>query len=1310
MAVNVSNPTSAAGRVSVGEALKGRAQFLRQNLTFLKEIASTPGARTPLSAHPDPDSGTVRAMRDIYMAHADLLKTKTIVDHEWPLPKHPDQATPLCTLRYKGLLLRPVGEKAKGNSVSSSRTFGGAKLPLSEIRALLVGLGPEVVSQALKTKIFTRGTVEGFEARLKLLTGKTVKSIYRSPGFPEGHGARMALLERLLPMDVELLPDWHGGEGGDLVEMLKQNVAITAKSSAGAPYWRPKGDVMPEVFHVLEMVVKHLKDGSLDELLRQQPELFLIECKNKEDRYDLDKLETKTRPYFNPPAHWNLLASFLHQAASHALYKVGSGKRTWNAYGWSAAHGGITRLVEEVKMRYREGQRGWGYVYGDDGDIYFVAKGTLYRVSPDVKQMDSCVDFDTLRLTYDYILHSFSRRYGPNTFWANVARALLALLETPRIVVSGTQLYTKQSDGLMSGVVGTTLFDTVKSAVAYSSLLENHDHNPSLLLNEEHVTRWMLENHGLVIKPGTWEPESMDLDVEPCGVARDGTLVGPERALYGSGKFLGIQYVHVAGPKHSEWIPYLPDEDWASAILAPRDSTLGEKVSNTCLERLAFDRIRGYLVTGAIFSSRVRNALLYWVDKIPGEVILMQPQGTTPPEGILFGEEGEKWEYPTPEFVPSMKWVWDIYATPGNEYGEAPTPIFRPDVLEQVSELRAEDRRIRISVKNGETKIEAYAPKEVELPEILPQALKPEKPELKTAWRGAVPARAVDPVQRVALPGTGAPPRDLAKPEQTDEQAVLYDLQRRPKERLLDQLVDEADLKPLSSYAGAVDGVKVQIPPSMIAREQPNPVVHPPTKRGLLPPVTTPRVAPVVVTVDLPEFAFVKALPALPGEAVGHILNASGLAVKYEAKPSYVFVGEPRQSVAVVTTTVYLGALGGVGIPHAQVTKPSYWKVAMVIKARSKEEAKMTFWSEVLRRNKDRFSEVVKQREKKDWSFSADRERVPYSEVDGPAPTPAAHNPLDPVPALVENRAGYVEVVSTRDSIPKVPAVQEQPVAVEAVPTVVSRAPYVIYDGPILPPRGLPVPKPRSPVPKRWWDTSSDDEDALRGYENAIYDWKTRRFIPIPAAGSGSSPPPVDRSTKRGVRRREKERASSSSGVSTHSGSQSSLEVVLEPYEPPKPEKPKFEKMPPEPEGGWPEYLMVKAKYVKHSEWPLRKAFTDRYGRLPPGKRTVRGAEKTEKGESRGVTHSAQGAGGPLPSLPDLSHIPLSVLKSIVATRQNGSKKKQEGQSTRRKGRGAGQSSSPQSSSSEAQERRSPDLNRSDHKRSARKGDKGAGN
>lgn len=1232
MAINVSNPTSATGRKTVGAVLEGMAQYLRQDLAYLKALAGAPGARTPLSALEEPPSGMVESFKAQINEVIGRLPVETTNEHEWPLPKHPDGAVPLCTLRNNGVLLRPTRMKAKGNAVATSRMFGGALVPGDEIRALLASLPQDIVHQAVQSKIFTRGTVEGFEKRLALLTGKTVKSIFKSPGFPSAPAERMRLLERLLPVDTSLLPDWHGGEEADLMGMLREAVKITPAASAGAPYWRAKGEVMTDIFYVIEHCIDKLKDGKLDELLKEQPELFVIECKNKEDRYDIEKLSDKTRPYFCPPAHWSLLASYLHQAISHALYKVGGSTPTWNAYGWSAAHGGITRLVREVHRRFNEGERGWGYVYGDDGDLYFRVNRLLYRVSPDVKQMDSCVDYDTIRLTYAYILHCFQRQWGASSFWVTIVKALLEIFEKPRILISGTQLYTKPADGLLSGIVGTTLFDTVKSAVAYNSLLESHASDPSKLLNAPYVTRWMLEHHGLVIKEGTWAPEALDLNVQPCQMTEVGDLIDPHLSLYGSGKFLGVQYVHVQGPVKTEWVPYLPDVDWATAILSPRDSSLGSGLSTTARQRLAFDRIRGYLTTGAALSRSLRLALYHWLDRLPGEVVLMQPQGTTPPEGVLFGEEQDTWEYPAPEFLPDPHWVFDLYAEEGNHWDKPRTAIFSEEVMSKVNVVRQQVRKVRIEMKGDKTEIVPFVPQEVVLPQVLPEMVEVKQNVLESHWKGdSPPQRALHPEMRVALPEVGVP-FDLSVKGQTAAQARVNAELNVGKDSILHQVVDPGNVRPLKQVSRIVEGETIRIPRTMISEETGTRLVHPPTVGGFLPPVVGGSVSAVLLKNSFPTWEFVMVKNAsLPVHAAAEwILQKRRIYIIWGLPENYsrlVGEGADRVSVAESRVVLYWATMTTDNLPAHDLKEGQVWQ------GRSLKDIKLAFSTWVISQNKQGSQEAATKEAAKDWSMPADRSKVPYSFVDGPLPKPEFLNPANPLDIRFEDRSGRVRVAGA--VAPPLIAPLPAPVPAESLPIPTqaeNSLPFVeVPEGSLL-----PIRKPKSPLwfkpPKRrWWDYSSD-EDVEQGFENAYFDRrkgiyrlrpefreppipprnlkpkKNQAIVPMEVVLEPYVPPspPVDEveapAPKPAPRRSlavvaqimthtaGPEPVASSSGVSsvesTSSGEESREREPLQP-------------LPPKPEGGWPYYLVVPSRSVRQSDWPARSAFTRKYGRLP---------------------------------------------------------------------------------------------------------------
>lgn len=1092
MAINVSNPTTAVGRVSAGKLLEGRYYFLRQDLSYLKSIASGVGQRVPLSALPQPPPEIRRALlqeRDAVIASR--LPQETVNEYSYPLPKHPDGAVPICNLRVEGVPLRPTKVKCKGNAVALTRRFGSSPghPPLShELDALLTQFSREEVRETLMSVIFTAGTKLGFERRLELITSPHCRSITQVVG--THHRTQMEYLERLLPVDLSQLPDWMGGDG-DLLTLLSE-VDVTSGASAGAPYWRKKGDCLEQVFYVVELIATHIKDGTLDSLLMEQPELFLIECKNKTDRYKIEKLDDKTRPYFNPPAHWSILASFLFQGFSRALRKVGGGVATTNAYGWSAAKGGIDRLVEDVKRRFKGGERGWCYVYGDDGDVYFVVGGKLYRASPDIKQMDSCVDFDTVVLTYKYLSHVYTRAHGESRMWDMIIDALVALQRHPRIMVSGTQLYTKEADGLLSGIVGTTVFDTVKASVCYTDMLEKHAQDPSKLLNSDYVKRFLYEAYGLNMKDGTWEPELVNLDPVPAAFDQQGNILEPEMALFGTGKFLGINYVRVQGPSEPQWLPWLPEEDWRVCVLSPRmDDGVGVE-SQTARLRTQFDRIRGYLTTGAAFSPKVRRALEYWVDTIPSEVILMQPQGTRPPEGILFGE-GVEWEYPTPEFVPTWEWVFNIYATESNQFDAPKRCLFSQEVMDLVTQARLKRRKVNMKLENGEARYIPFEPKGplsigVELEAVVVH--KP--PELTTHWKGPTPKR-VDEF-RPSIPQPGLP-LDLAL-EQTKEKAIATALNVPPPPSFLN--VQEQVLLSTEAKTLIVDEPpKARLPKVMEATSQSAPkVAHSPTFGGALGPPAR-LDATLVVDYLAPLLTkFVSVPPELTVSAAAHYICRMNL-IQFKFKGENIRSNQPgltmNQNYEVVEAKLqiwrlnnehYTDAAGRLASRTIKCGDPRVVQVWHGLNMRTIREA-FAVWISV--RNKALAAPVMQEVQSKDWAAAATPSVAPYSEVKGdkrPPPPAQLYLPQCPTTVPVERSDGNLEVILP-PALPPPPNDKIRPP---------KPSPQVADAAPAPPPGPLP-PKPRLPREentevrhgRRIYVKGSDTEDSdAEMYENAI--------------------------------------------------------------------------------------------------------------------------------------------------------------------------------------------------------------------------------
>lgn len=1028
MAISVSNPTTATGRVPASKMLQGRYYFLRQDLGYLKSIASAVGSRKALSGRSPPSAEVRRKLiveRDQVVAAN--LPAQTVEDRDYPLPVHKDRTVPLCNLRVDGLPLRPDGAKARRNAVSLARRFGSkvGHPPLSlEVEALLTEFTPDEIRETLLGTVYTPGTLEGFENRLRLITAPHCKSITHVIG--ETVAVQMKHLERLLPVDVGALPNWMGGDG-DLLTLL-QDVIVTGHSSAGAPYWRKKGDCLEQVFYVVELLATHIKDGTLDTLLKEQPELFLIECKNKTDRYEIPKLKDKTRPYFNPPAHWSLLASYLFQGFSKALRKVGGGVPTTNAYGWSAAGGGIDKLIGDVKRRYGEKERGWCYVYGDDGDLYFVVEGVLYRVSPDVKQMDSCVDFDTIVVTFRYLQHVYRKAHGESRLWDMIIEALIALMRHPRIMISGTTLYTKQEDGLMSGIVGTTVFDTVKASVSYTDLLETHAHNPALLLNETYVARIMMEKYGLRLKEGTWMPERANVDPLPAAISPQGDLLNPEESLYGQGKFLGVQYVRVQGPKQPQWLPWLPDRDWTLCVLAPREEEQEAMGSATARQRTQFDRIRGYLTTGGAFSPRIRRAMEYWIDRIPAEVILMQPQGTEPPEGVLLGgDDGVEWSYPTPEFIPTWQWVFDIYADEGNKYGIEPPSLFSEEVISLVSEARLKKRRVNLRLVDGEAKFVPFEPKApltigVEMEAVTAHP----PPTLESHWKGPPPKRAEE--YPPAVPVVG-PPLDLAY-TQTLEQAVAGALNNPPPPSFL--TVDAPLLLLDEARNLIVDEPPAKIPVVMRTTTGPVPLVHHPTPGGALGPRVTldATLLQDFLSPYLTKFVSVDVSLSL-AEACSKILNQHGLQVKFKGSQHM----SPKKFEQMTKATLHVHTFRNEvymegGFKRNRCVKSPDPRVLQEWEGESMKQIREAFAIWVTEKNKTLAQPLLDLTVEEDWSAPASRAVAPYSKVIGdprPAPPPELSLPQCPATIPVEQEDGTLRIETSAPPLPPPPNEKARP-------------------------------------------------------------------------------------------------------------------------------------------------------------------------------------------------------------------------------------------------------------------------------------------
>lgn len=562
---------------------------------------------------------------------------------------------PVCGIMNNGIPLHPPGKNQSKGNVSANRHFGSSFLYEDHFRAFMPFVDPETFKEVIKVMpIYSTGTQVGFYKRLKQQMGRECRKPEEA-GIPRSTFKKW--MKEMLPYRPNLLVDWNL-DPIDLLDSIKTSMV----ASAGAPYWRPKSEAIPEAVEcVIPMILEAFKNEDLVTLQKSQPELFLTEVKNKADRYE--NPYEKTRPYTNIPFHWGGLFSILSQSFTGSLATVADSANSANAYGLSWANGGAMKLYERVK-KLPEGDICF-YAYGDDVDVWFKQEGEYYRICPDFKQMDGSVDSQTIQWTIDYIVDVHRQRYGEDrlNFWQSVAKVWYYMATNPEFIIDGQTVYRKKSDdGLMTGVVGTTLFDTVKSIIAYRAFIEWLSNKPNkfaILRDQDRVANYFQEIHGLIIKPGTWTVEKAQMEPIP------GKLLTNQ-------KFLGVRLKWYQHGENVILAPYNEYKDWLTYALVPRKESVDvtrKDGSYITKGRYLFDMLRGQLITGGALDERfyeAANAVAKAMDPAIPAMDVQAGDGKGEFMGTPFLPD---FSYPSSIFWPTREWVLDLYALEDHKLG-----------------------------------------------------------------------------------------------------------------------------------------------------------------------------------------------------------------------------------------------------------------------------------------------------------------------------------------------------------------------------------------------------------------------------------------------------------------------------------------------------------------------------------------------------------------------------------------------------------------------------------------------------------------
>lgn len=784
----MSNPVMNQDRKTLASMIEDRGFAMRQDLHTLQTLAAS-ADRSYFSHLGEPSDEIFKAVLH------DEVKVDPAGQVDTSYLRVVSDGCPISKLQHDGEQIHPPTSNKVGGKVSVKRNFGSRPSKDATLLRALVAAYPdkEYLCEVNQKVVYTSGTPKGFSTRLRELTTRKCVG--------EGSATTIAKkLEKLLPTGA--LPDWHDIAG--LFEIMH----TTQSAGAGAPYWVSKAEAaLPMMETILPLVIKALEAGEITQFMKENPELFLSEVKNKTDRYETAKLDDKVRPYVSQPFHFSALFSAILQPFCGSLKTWDSQESTMNAYGWSMANGGIERIYQRVahlqertsedrKIRFKIG------LYGDDAKLFFINRDAeVYAVDPDFRQMDGSVDRHTVEGVAKWISRAYTEQHGESPFWDNVLKLMVEFATDPTFVVNGTTVYKKpQKDGILSGVVGTTLFDTAKSALAYSHLLDEFKIEPKLFHDAKRVTKFLKDKHGLVVKEGTWTPEKLSMEPE-------------HGELWTKNKFLGMSFMwyhddQVGAPT---LVPYLSDDDWVNMILHPRESITGKKLGDLAKQRISFDRARGYLITGAAFNPQIADLLYKAIDLVPATAILMAVaagggKGESPGEHQIVGDS---FLFPSSEGVPSVSWCAQLYAGVENKTG---WQLVYPTIDAKLQNTRTSWKsRLRNSVKEI-----SYAPLASEIPSVLQAVFEP-PPQVEVAAATNFSKRFVNRVDIVLAPTQKA---DKLQPVAEYLQAVVSKTGPMMEAQLASKIGRPVpkELKRVTFDAPTLRSVVVDTPPSLVSK------------------------------------------------------------------------------------------------------------------------------------------------------------------------------------------------------------------------------------------------------------------------------------------------------------------------------------------------------------------------------------------------------------------------------------------------------------------------------------------------------------
>nr|UHS71777.1 MAG: RNA-dependent RNA polymerase [Permutotetraviridae sp.] len=301
--------------------------------------------------------------------------------------------------------------------------------------------------------VMTNGPSAGLYHRIKAGLER-VKPAFRAADY-------LPFVVKHFPVRKPLLRELAGQGARDL-----RWVRVDLTTSYGAPFMKPKvsaeGNFLPQMMSIAGEIMAAIAGGTLTDWVNKHPALCVALLKNKLDKYLLKETETKIRPYYTYPAHWNILFSAIWQSISDAAVTFLEDPESINAHGFSWGHGGAQKLYEWIADKTEPGI--YVVAYSDDQLWLVITKDKKkYLIFPDYKMMDMSLGVPFGQLALQWLKVTYEGKWDKT--WQAVAEMNCRMGFEKAVLVSFALAYLIRG-GLGSGIPGTAEFDQIASCAA----------------------------------------------------------------------------------------------------------------------------------------------------------------------------------------------------------------------------------------------------------------------------------------------------------------------------------------------------------------------------------------------------------------------------------------------------------------------------------------------------------------------------------------------------------------------------------------------------------------------------------------------------------------------------------------------------------------------------------------------------------------------------------------------------------------------------------------------------------------------------